>query len=302
MPARRRRGGAPAQAQGLARRPVPVLDEGNLHALHHRPLDAQVRVAPLPDARVAPEVFVADVEAADPGAPAVHHHDLAVVAEVQVQPVDAAADGRLHRDAGGPQPVDVGARQAVAADLVVQQVHPHAGGGALQQPRAQFPAHAVVAQDVELDQHVVAGRGDALEDRPEGGSTVDQQRGAVAVRERKPGEPLERLRVAARDEQAAPPQDCPHAVLRRPEGGEVLAPRRDIVVEAVLAEHQEQRQGQQRERDQGHRPRRRSLGGACLHHGLAGGQHAEHLDQGVRKSEPGAHFAASSARSSQGGS
>ena len=218
-----------------------------------------------------------------------------------MQPVDAPADGRLHQDAGGPQPVDIVARQAVAADLVVQQVHLHASGSALQQPRAQLPAQSVVAQDVELDQNVVAGCGDALEDRPEGGSTVDQQRGAVAVSERKPGEPLERLRVAARNEQAAPPQDCPHAVLRCPVGGEVFAPRRDIVVETVLAEHQEQRQGQQRERDQSHRPRRRSLGGPCLHHGLAGGQQAEHLDQGVRKSEPGAHFAANSARSSQGG-
>jgi hypothetical protein len=50
-----------------------------------------------------------------------------------------------------------------------------------------------------------------------------------------------------------------------------------IVGEPVLAEHQEQRQGQHRKGDQRHRPGGGALGGAGLHHRPAGGQHAECL-------------------------
>jgi hypothetical protein len=193
----------------------------------------------------------------------------------------------LHRHAGAAQPVQVCPRQAVAADLVVQQVDAHARCGALQQPFAQLAADAVVAQDVELHQHVLAGRGDAGEDGREGGRAVDQQRSVIAVGEGQLGQAFERhvLRVRCASEQIVPSQRRLRALLRGPRHGEVRTPRRDVVAEPALTEHQEQRQRQQRKRDQGQRPRRRSLGGACLHHGLARGEQAEYLDRGVCESE-----------------
>ena len=110
--------------------------------------------------RVTPEVFVAEVEAADPGPAPVDDHDLAVVAEVQVQPAGAAADHVEGMDlhAACTQRADIGARQAEAAERVVQQVHAHAGRRALEQPRLHFAPDAVVAQDVELHQQVLARR------------------------------------------------------------------------------------------------------------------------------------------------
>ena len=57
-------------------------------------------VAPMAQTGVLAQVFVAHVVAADKGHPAVHHHDLAVVAEVELEPVAPAQGGVEIRDMG----------------------------------------------------------------------------------------------------------------------------------------------------------------------------------------------------------
>ena len=67
---------------------VPVFQERVLEPLDRRPLDAEVRVAPVAELRVLADVLVADVQPArEPGAP-VHDDDLAVVPQVHAQRIN----------------------------------------------------------------------------------------------------------------------------------------------------------------------------------------------------------------------
>ena len=78
--------GRPLEAVELLAGPVePVAGERQLEALHDRPLDAEVRVAPVREGLGVPEVLVAHVVAAHEPDAAVHDRDLAVVAEVEAE-------------------------------------------------------------------------------------------------------------------------------------------------------------------------------------------------------------------------
>src|SRR5690606_14439771 len=83
--------GLPRQPDRLVRGPVPVLDEGELGRERRGSLDPDVRVAPGTEIRVAAEILVPDVVPPDPGRASVHHHDLTVVAEIELQAVAGAA-------------------------------------------------------------------------------------------------------------------------------------------------------------------------------------------------------------------
>ena len=80
-----------------------------------------MRVAPVAE-RAAPQVFVPHVQAADESHPTIHYYDLAMIAEIELEAVASATPGveRRHGDAGGAQGLDIGFRQRVAADLIVQ--------------------------------------------------------------------------------------------------------------------------------------------------------------------------------------
>jgi hypothetical protein len=71
----------------LPGRPAPILGEGNLKAFHDGAAPFHVGVPPRVSAWDPAEVFVAHIEAAEESALAVHHDDLAVVAEVQLKAV-----------------------------------------------------------------------------------------------------------------------------------------------------------------------------------------------------------------------
>jgi len=148
---------------------VPILHESDLHGLHDRTFDTQVRIAPVADLRIAAEIFVADVQAADPRGTAVHHDDLPVIAEVDLETIGAAADAvkRPHLDPSRAHPRDTTPRQVVAPDLVVENVDAHAGACAVEKTLLQRASDPIVAHDVELDQHIVARAFDPGEDRRE---------------------------------------------------------------------------------------------------------------------------------------
>ena len=82
----------PVERRHLVCRPVPILEERDLHRLHDWTLHMKVRVAPEADLRIASEIFIADVEPTDPGVGAVHDHDFSVIAKIELEPIRAAAD------------------------------------------------------------------------------------------------------------------------------------------------------------------------------------------------------------------
>ena len=194
-----------------------------------------------------------------------------MVAEVELQPPKgiARADERLDPGPGVAQRLDVGGRQAVAADGVVDEEHAHAPRAAVGQRRVQRAADAVVVHDVELEQHVVARLRDGLEDCREGRLAVDQQARIVAADEGHQREALERrerqhvlgqLRAQHRRELAL---DAPR------EGADVGvagAPRKPVAAELAPAEHRVERQGDPGEGHQRDRPGHRALRRARRHH------------------------------------
>lgn len=141
------------------------------------------------------EVLDADVVPADETALAIHHHDLAVVAEIHLEAVEHAAAGAeaMHLHAALAQPLDIAVRQRVAADGVIEEEHLDAVGRTFQQQLLEALAEGVVADDEELHQDHLAGGGNRLEHRLEAGLAVDQQAHPVVRQGRRAGHPHQRL-------------------------------------------------------------------------------------------------------------
>ena len=160
-----------------------------------RAFEPHVRVPPGPKVRIAADVLVAHIQAADISHAAVDHDDFAVVAEIDLErvPPPPVAAERSDRHAGRRQVAFEGARaaDAAAADLVVQEQHADAFPGLADQPRLQFPPQLIVANDEELDEDVFLGRVDPAEDLAESRLAVHQQLDEIAVRERHLGQDLE---------------------------------------------------------------------------------------------------------------
>ncbi|EWS52892.1 hypothetical protein X551_04317 [Methylibium sp. T29] len=124
------------------------------------------------------------VDAADEGALAVHHHDLAVHAAEQVgAPAEQPRAGveHVHAHAGLGERADEGRRQVGRAEAVDRDVDLRAVACRRQQRGMQREPDLVLEQDEGLQQHLVARRGDGLEHAREVGLAVLQQREAVAV-------------------------------------------------------------------------------------------------------------------------
>ena len=132
---------------------------------------------------------------ADETALAIHHHDLAVVAEIHLEAVEHAAAGAeaMHLHAALAQPLDIAVRQRVAADGVIEEEHLDAVGRTFQQQLLEALAEGVVADDEELHQDHLAGGGNRLEHRLEAGLAVDQQAHPVVRQGRRAGHPHQRL-------------------------------------------------------------------------------------------------------------
>ena len=143
------------------------------------------------------QVLVAHVVAADPGDLSVDHHVLAVVAEVELEAVVSPLGGVELRllDAGRLELGEIALGKAHAAHLVVQHEHLDAPIGAVDQRGFEPASETVVVDDVELDEGVVLGLGEPLEDAGERGLTVHQQRRIIAAQEGTVGESLHRLVV-----------------------------------------------------------------------------------------------------------
>ncbi len=155
-------------------------------------------VAPGAVARVEPEMLVADVEPAGEGDPAIDHDELAVVAVVDLEPSQRTARParREDLDPGGAQVAHEGPGQAEPAERVMEQGDRDAGPRPLHERVLQPLPDAVVADDVELDENIVLGGRDGLEDGAVGVLPVDQEVDTVAAARREPGEPLEGRQAA----------------------------------------------------------------------------------------------------------
>ena len=98
------------------------------------------------------KIFIAHVETAEQGHLAVTDDDLAVVAEVELQPrppiaVDAE---RMALDSGVLEFLQVVPRQLVRADFVEQEIHFHPGAGPADERLLETDAQLVVLDDEEI--------------------------------------------------------------------------------------------------------------------------------------------------------
>lgn len=134
-------------------------------------------VAPRCQRRLFAQVFIADVVPADKAGNAVHHHDFAMVAKVDLETVEPAAAGgeRLDLYPGVAQRLHITVGQGVAADAVVEHVNVYTFGSFFLQQCMQLSAKLVVMNDEKLEQHRSFGIANGVENRAESGLTIDQQ-------------------------------------------------------------------------------------------------------------------------------
>jgi len=274
----------PVELRQAGRGPGPVLGEGQLHQRHRRALQAQVGVAPGAETLASPHVLVADVQAPDKGHLPVHDHDLAVIAEVQLETVAPALGGAegVDLDAGRAQLREIAPGQGMAADLVVEQVDAHALPGLGQQVRLQLPADVVVVDDEELDQDVALGRVHGCEDGLEGGLAADQQAGLVARGERRASQAFEHAEAGgAGPVRGGHVRPVPGQVpLQGRELGGAREPRPAVAQEAAAAEDPVEGHGHVGEGDHGHDPGDGALGGAGGEQSAHGREQAEDMAAG----------------------
>src|SRR5690606_31319732 len=174
--ARRLRRQLPLQLRHEFAGPVPILEKSQLQGVHRGPAQVQAGIAPRRQHRVFVEVFIANITAAEHAGRAVDDNDLAVVAKIQLQPVARAFGGveRADVDTAGNQGFDVAAPQLEAADLVIQKQHGDAFAHFRDQFIVQLGADIVIANDVVLEQYVVARVVDCLEQRRKNLFAIDQ--------------------------------------------------------------------------------------------------------------------------------
>ncbi|MDJ0929717.1 hypothetical protein [Breoghania sp.] len=115
--------------------------------------------------------------------------DLAVVAEVDPE----GSEKREHRPGTieaadvNPDPfqsVKVAVRQIGGSDVVIEKQHGDPGARLLDQQVGQLPANCVIADDVELQEHIVLRGANSGEDGIVGRAPVDQELHFVAAQKR----------------------------------------------------------------------------------------------------------------------
>ena len=157
--------------------PEPVLGKRLLQASHHWACDLHMGIAPWRQRRFFTQVFIAYVMPADKTGDAVHHDDLAMVTEVDLEAIEPATAGGecLDLHACVTQRLHITMGQGVAADAVVQDVNGHALSGFFLQQGLQLAAQFIIVNDEKLEQHGGLCVTNSLEDRAEGGIAIDQQ-------------------------------------------------------------------------------------------------------------------------------
>jgi len=152
----------------------------------------------------------------------------------------------------------------VAADLVVEQIDPYPGLGLVHQPSLEGAAELVVADDVELHQHVGLGGLDGREDGRKGGLPVLQQLQGVAPGEGQLGQPLQHREQARHPGRVGIGKGLIGVELRSQSIHHPVAgpAGRDVALEAVAAENPVQGHRHVGERDHGHDPGNGALGRA----------------------------------------
>ena len=84
--------------QQLARRHLPILDEGVLHLSHHRPGDLEVKILHATGRSVVHQIPLGDVHPpGDSGVP-VNHQDLSMIAQVEPEAAERESEGKKRRD------------------------------------------------------------------------------------------------------------------------------------------------------------------------------------------------------------
>ncbi len=219
-------------------------------------------------------VFVGHVQPADEAGLAVDDDDLPVVAEVDLEPVAAAAFGMKvqYLDACRQQVCDIGARKADAADPVIENMDADSGAGALGKVARHVASEAVVAEGVEFHKDIGFGGVDRGEDVVESRRSIDQQPGGVSGKNLVPGERLEcgdvRFPVAQPVEIGRGiAGDFAREIV---DGAAHLAAHLDIAVKAVVAEEEKGRHREMRRGEQEDDPTDRALRGSRIAHGPIG--------------------------------
>ncbi len=178
---------------------------------------------------------------------------------------------------------EVAAREIRRSELVVEKPHRAAASPCRDQRVAQPPPDAVVAHDVELDEHVSLCLRDRREDRLEGRFAIDEKPRRVAAGRRQRRQPADRRAEARRlaiDERLAARlsrwrstdrEGLDRVVGLRPQRSQRLLPaaqRLHVAVEAAVAEDEierDRRDGQEHQRDDpGDRPLRRAVSHDCV--------------------------------------
>ncbi len=138
---------------------------------------------------------VADAQSRDERDAAVHRQHLAVIArQPRERPQRRRRIERPHLDAGILEPVPEGARRgAQGAHPVVHHAHAHAAAGARDQGVGEELAGAIVVDDVAVEMHERLGRLDGGEPCRVVLGAVAQHPHVVAVDQRRPRGPRERL-------------------------------------------------------------------------------------------------------------
>src|SRR5256886_6743409 len=145
--------------------------------------DGHHGVAPRPaPARGVSHPLVADAQPAGHRPTAVGDEQLAVITGEYVERVagEEGVEG-AHLDAALSEPPPVAPRRAERAEGIVQDTHVDSGAGPLDQRVGETPAGRVVADDVVLEVHPAARRGDRGEHRVQGARAVGVVLAAIAV-------------------------------------------------------------------------------------------------------------------------
>jgi hypothetical protein len=175
----------------------PVVDEGGAQAVHRRPTDSEVRVAPLAFVTGITGPLIGDADPAGERDDLVADEDLAVRAVLPVP--DARRPQRpepRHVDAGLGHAVDPRPIDASGAQGIEQHPDPNAGPCALRERLSEDAPDVAVPVDEGQQVDGPLGRPDGVEHRGEDLVAVVQHVDLVALRRGDAQEALEATAVA----------------------------------------------------------------------------------------------------------
>jgi hypothetical protein len=164
----------------------PVCDEGQLELHRRGALNPYVCVTPAAKFRREPEIFISNVVAANKADAAVHDNVLPVIPEIQlpaVAPRAVAAECR-HADAPASPFFDRGWLHFGAPYLVKEEADLHAVRRPGRQGFQKTQPEPIFSHDVELHENRAFRLGHFLENRFEGGLTVDEQIELISAQKR----------------------------------------------------------------------------------------------------------------------